>query len=162
MTRFLIPFALVLLAGCHEPGRSVPQTPSDAVRAAVALSVGDFVDTHQNGCGDSRNITAYVYSSRYPIPLAARGAFEFELQTTKGDVLTRWTFDEAQTAAARREMAPGPGFVFNLSMVGSDATETTEAEIVCTFRPAGRGEPVRARPSAPIAIGPVNRRSGGR
>jgi len=156
MRHLALPFAVMALLGCHEPGKSLKQTPSDAVPSAVALSVGDFTDSDQNRYRDTTNITAYVYSIAYPIPLPARGTFEFELQSTKGDVIRRWMFDQKQTADALREMAPGPGFVFNLSLVGADKLDLTEGEIVCTFRPL-KCDPVRARPSAPIAIGPITR-----
>ncbi len=157
MRRLLVipPLALLVLAACSDQDKAVKHSPSDAVPNAVALSVGDFVDTDQNRYRDSTNVTAYVHSIAYPIPLAARGTFEFELQSSNGEVLHRWTFDQKQTAAALREMAPGPGFVFTLSLVGADKIDLTEGEVVCTFRPLS-GEPIRARPS-PIAIGPVTR-----
>jgi hypothetical protein len=151
------PFILLLaLAACADSHKSTRATPSDAVPGAVALSVGDFADTDQNRYRDTTSITAYVYSLQYPIPLAAKGSFEFELQSVRGEVLHRWSFDQRQSAAALRDMAPGPGFVFNLSLVGGDRIEATDGEIVCTFRPVS-GTPVHARPTAPIAIGPILR-----
>ncbi len=156
MHRHVIVLALVSLAGCQDTNRAVRQTPADATPGAVALIVGDFTDTDQNRFRDSTNITAYVYAAGYPIPLAARGSFEFELQSTRGAVLGRWMFDEKSSAAAMHQMAPGPGFIFNLSLLGADRIELSEGEIVCTFRPAS-GTPIHARPSAPVAIGPITR-----
>ena len=146
------------LAGCHGTGSAGPQTPSDATPGVISLNVGDFTDTDQNRYRDTTTIIAYVYaaSGAYPIPMRARGSFEFELQTSKGETLKRWDFDEKQTAGAMHQMAPGPGFVFDLSLRGEDKIERSEAEVLCTFRPSG-GTPLMARPSAPVAIGPVTR-----
>jgi hypothetical protein len=88
----------------------------------------------------------------------ARGSFEFRLEGRSGKQIGRWVFDEKQTEAALRQLAPGPGFVFQLSLtkIGVEQASEREAEILCTFTPVG-GTPIRARPSAPLLIGPLSR-----
>ena len=161
MRYFTVLILCLALMGCHEGGGASRQTPSDAAPAIVSLNVADFVDTDQNRYRDTTTIVAYVYAAGYPIPVHARGSFDFELQTSKGETLKKWSFDEKRTAAAMRQMAPGPGFVFELSLRGEDRLERSEAEVLCTFRPLN-GTAILARPSAPVAIGPVTRpRNGG-
>lgn len=155
--RTIVLTALGVLTGCAAQNKPSRGSPSDAVPGAIALSVGDFVDTDQNRYRDTTSATVYVHALAYPIPLAAKGSFEFQLQTVRGETLRTWTFDQRATAAALREMAPGPGYVFSLSLRGSDQLEQTEAEILCTFRPVS-GDPVYRRLDAPVAVGAIQRR----
>lgn len=155
---------LVFAAGCSGGGRTAPHTPSSAAPGRISVTVGNFEDTDQNRYLDSTAATVYVWAaaSGYPIPMRASGSFHFQLQDRTGKALADWEFGEAQAAVSLRELAPGPGYVFALSLVGRDAIPESEAELVCTFTPKAGGPPIVARPGAPIAIGPTSRgRRGG-
>jgi hypothetical protein len=147
-----------LIAGCASNG-APRQAPSGVRPAALAITIGDFQDTDLNRYRDRTTAVIYIWgdSSNYPIPIKAKGSFEFRLQRHDGPVLATWNFDQAQTAAAERSLAPGPGYVFdlNLASVGAEKIPDREAEILCTFTPA-EGEPLRNHPSAPLLVGPVS------
>lgn len=150
--------ALIAIAGCASGGGH-REAPSGIRPAALAITLGDFQDTDLNRYRDRTTAVVYIWgdSSSYPIPIDAKGSFEFRLQRHDGTVLATWKFDQAQTAAAERPLAPGPGYVFdlNLASVGAEKIPDREAEILCTFTPLA-GEPVRNHPSAPLLVGPVS------
>jgi len=154
----------LLAAGCAVPVRSgnANPTPSSAVPGLVAFTVSDFTDTDSNGYRDRTNAAVYLYASGYPIPVRTKGAAEFQLLSRDGRLLARWQFNEAQTAASQYDLAPGPGFIFELSLLslGSDRLEATEGELICIFTPTN-GRAIRARPSGPVQIGPLVPRSSG-
>jgi hypothetical protein len=161
----LLPAVLIaglsLLVGCvsaDNRGHSAPPTPSEATPGRVALTVGDFVDTDDNRYRDSTTVVAYIYaaSSDYPIPMKVRGSFTFRLEDKTGATIAEWTFDERQTAEAQRDLAPGPGYAFTLSLVGNDRREQNEAQLVCAFSPT-KGQPIRTRAAAVVLVGPVGR-----
>ena len=148
--------AATLLIGCANEQKA-PQTPSSATPGMIALTIGDFQDTDGNHVRDTTTAAAYIYaqSTAYPLPMRVKGVFEFQLQPRNGQNLPTWRFDEKETEAAVRQLAPGPGYVFQLSLIRARAEQSVqrEAEILCTFTPTG-GQPIRARPSAPMLIGP--------
>jgi len=151
-------FALAA-SGCATASKP-KQAPDNATPGMIALTAGDFQDTDANRLRDTTTVAAYIYaaSGAYPIPMHARGSFEFRLEGRSGKQIGRWVFDVKQTEAALRQLAPGPGFVFQLSLtkIGVEQASEREAEILCTFTPVG-GTPIRARPSAPLLIGPLSR-----
>lgn len=155
--------AALAAAGCASQTPHAKQTPDDVKPGMIALTAADFQDTDANRWRDTTTVAAYIYaaSGAYPLPMRVRGTFEFRLEGKGGKNLGRWVFDERQTEAALRQLAPGPGFVFQLSLakLGAEQTQEREAEILCTFTPVG-GTPIRARPSAPLLIGPMNREGG--
>jgi len=125
-------------------------------RLALAVS-GEFADTDANGYRDTTPVVAYIFadSLQYTIPLRARGTFRFELaDPATGATLASWTFDEHATSAALRDLAVGPGFIFELSLLaqGGDRLDAREASVVATFEPARAGHPLKAI-SPPVIIG---------
>lgn len=152
-------------AGCAGSGSrgAAADTPDTAKPGLIAMTVSDFTDTNINGYRDSTSAAVYVYAHNYPIPMRVRGAFEFRLLSRDGRELAKWTFDEAQAAKVQYDLAPGPGFIFDLNLLaqGSDQLEENEGELVCTYLPA-EGPSLRTRPSGPVQVGPLSRRSSGR
>jgi hypothetical protein len=152
---------LIAVAGCvdQRTGDAPRPTPSSATPGLIALTVADLSDTDNNGYRDTTTAAVYLHAQGYPIPMKATGRFEFRLEALDGATLARWNFDEAQTAAALYDLAPGPGFIFDLSLLrlGSDKLDAREGVLVCTFHPV-RGEPLRSRPSGTIILGPTTAR----
>jgi len=151
-----------ILAGCVSGGAKAPATPASVAPAKLAPIAGDFTDTDANRYRDSTRVIVYVYaeSDRYPIPMKPEGSFEFRLENPDGKTIATWTFDRDKTRAAAHQLAPGPGFVFDLSLLdlGSDRIEDSEAELLVTFKPVD-GPVLRARPSAPLLVGPLSPRA---
>ena len=151
-----------LASGCASDPQRPRETPSEARPGMIAMTAGDFLDTDADRWRDTTTVAAYVYaaSGAYPLPMKARGSFQFRLEATGGTELAVWNFDERQTQAALRQLAPGPGFVFQLNRVrgGASPIQDREAEILCTFTPL-EGPPIRARPTAPLLVGPTSRES---
>src|ERR1043165_2813170 len=132
MTRVLAAMSaliLSILAGCVAEQRRPAETPDEAkpVKIVPAAS-GSFVDTDGNRYRDSSTVVVYVLadSTRYAIPMKARGAFNIRLEDRTGLTLGEWSFDKAQTAACLRSMPPGPGFVFDLDLRRSSAAGHTD------------------------------------
>jgi hypothetical protein len=151
----------LLLAACASDSARAPSTPATATPGVLAMTVSDFVDTDANHYRDTTRTTVYIYanSSQYPIPMRITGKFEFILEDARGNRLYRWNFDEAQTAAAARMLAPGPGYIFDLSLLGADRIEATEGEIIASFTPKG-GKPIYTRTNARVAVGGITSRRG--
>jgi hypothetical protein len=150
------------LAACSSSGTHAPQAPSDARPGALAVTVADFQDTDANWYRDSTTAVVYVYadSAAYPIPITVNGSFEFVLETRDGKTLARWAFDDKQTAAAYRKLAPGPGYIFELNLIRlgvEQSIKVREADIRCTFVPANGQSPLHSRPLGPIQVGPISR-----
>jgi hypothetical protein len=152
----------IVLAGCvthHEGRTAAPATPDSARPGRVALAASDrFEDSDANGFRDLATVTAYIIpeAADYPLPMKARGTFDFVLQTRQGQRLAEWKFDQSQTAEAQYDLAPGPGFIFELSLLqtGGDRIQADEADLLCTFTP-DKGESVRSRAPVRVIIGPV-------
>lgn len=153
------------LTACVSDQHRAPETPADATPVKIIPAAsGSFVDTDGNRYRDSSTVVVYVLadSTRYALPMKARGEFNIRLESGGGDAIAEWTFDKAQTAAAVRSMPPGPGFVFDLDLRQSPRAKNTdridrgEASMVVTFTPEG-GQALYARTSAPILIGPIAR-----
>jgi hypothetical protein len=161
----LIGLALVGAAGAgsgcvSSKPAAAHATPSSIAPAKIAPVAGDFTDTDANRYRDTTRVIVYIYadSDKYPIPMKPEGSFQFRLENPQGKTIATWNFDRAKTAKAARQLAPGPGFVFDLSLLdlGTDKIEDSEAELLITFTPAD-GPVLRARPSAPLLVGPLSR-----
>lgn len=153
-----------LAAGCAGSGnQAAAPTPSSATPGLVAFTVSDFTDTNLNGYRDTTSAAVYIMAHGYPIPMRAAGSVQFKLYSRDAQPLATWSFTEQQAAQAQYDLAPGPGYIFDLSLLalGSDQLEVTEGELICTFTPTG-GQPIRARPSGPIQVGRLVTRSSGR
>jgi hypothetical protein len=159
-----VSLALMACAADSGGGRPTP-TPASARPGLLSIAANNFMDTDGNKHRDLSTVVVYIFpdSAQYALPLAADGVFEFTLESADGRPVRHWRFDQRQTAEARRDLAPGPGFVFDLSLLenGSDRIAITEAELVATFHPAGAaGPPLRAR-TQPLLVGPIGRSGGG-
>jgi hypothetical protein len=156
---------LLLLAGC---GASTQQAgsrpPASATPGVLALTATDFFDTDGNKFRDTSTIVVYIFadSAHYQLPMRAQGEFDFRLETPDGQPIGRWRFDRRQTEGARRDLAPGPGFVFELSLLqgGTDRIAAPAAELIATFIPADGEQPLHARTQSPLLVGSVGRSGG--
>lgn len=149
--------ALAALAGCVTEGgpRDPGPQPADAVPRSLTLIAPNFVDTDENQYRDTTSLVVYLFAGGYAVPVTADGSFQFRLLDRGGrDTLATWEYPPAESAAALRRLGPGPGYVFNLSLLerGGDTLDLPDAKLVCTFTPAS-GEPIRAESSAPVLIG---------
>jgi hypothetical protein len=148
------------VSGCVSDSKpKASPAPWGATPGTLAPSAQNFVDTDGDRYRDTTTAVVYVYAdSGYPISMKADGTFEFKIETPGGKTLAVWTFDRKQTRSALRELAPGPGFVFSLSLLdlGSDRIEESEANLQVTFTPVD-GKAIRRRLSAPLLIGPLSR-----
>lgn len=158
--RSLLIAAAALAAGCagSDQRSSAPATPQGAQPTRLAVTAADFADTDQNSYRDTTTVVVYVSADPYPIPVRPQGRFRFTLEGPGGRPLATWDYDAAQTEASVRDLAPGPGGVFELSLLraGSDRIEAAEGVLTCTFYPARGGQPL-SRSVSPVLIGPTGR-----
>ncbi len=146
-------------------GPSRPDSaPDSAVPGVLALTATDFIDTDSNKYRDTSTVVIYVFaeSAQYKLPMKAEGTFEFVLEDRGGRALARWNIGPDRSGAARRQLPPGPGYVFEISLLefGSDRLDVPEAELVATFIPDDGGRPLRARTQSPLLLGSVGRSGG--
>lgn len=163
----LAALAVCMISGCiADNSPRTPQTPTDARPGKlVPATSGSFQDTNGNQYRDTSTLVVYVLAdaSKYPLPMKAKGRFEVRLEDSAGGMIASWSFTKEQTAAAVRDLPPGPGFVFELDLRKSAATGYSdqinkgEASMLITFKPEAGGEPIVARTSSPILIGPIER-----
>jgi hypothetical protein len=147
-----------LLAGCSSGQPQPARTPSTAKPGLVSLTAANFLDTDQNRYADRATVMVFLFpeSTQYELPMHAAGEFLFRLETPEGAPIREWRFDQQQTAAAARQLGPGPGYVFELSLLenGTDRVEGSEGLLVGRFTPAA-GQPVGTRSGSPVVIGRV-------
>lgn len=157
LPRAILLLAPAILPACVADSPSRPASPT-GTPGTVSASVSDFADTDANRFRDTGRVFVYVFqgAAENPVPMRATGSFEFRLERRDASVIHRWRFDAKQTAAARANLPPGPGFVFDLSLLGRDQLQDSEAELVTIFTPE-RGTPIAARSRAVILIGPMSR-----
>jgi hypothetical protein len=152
--------AAFLLSGCASGPHPAARAPENARPGALSLNVSNFVDTDENGYLDTSTVMVFIFAEtlQYQLPLRLAGEFDFTLEGPGGKTLAAWTFNRAQAAAALRDLGPGPGYVFELSLPdgggGTDRLGATEAELACTFRPA-EGPPLKARTKSPLTLGRI-------
>jgi hypothetical protein len=153
-----------LFASCAaEPSRRGARPPADATPGVLAITATDFIDTDSNKFRDTSTVVLYIFpeSAQYQLPMRAEGTFDFALES-QGKPLARWTMDEDRSGAARRQLPPGPGYVFELSLLelGSDRVNAPDAELIATFLPLDGSRPLRARTQSPLLLGSVGRSGG--
>jgi hypothetical protein len=151
--------------GCASQDHPRPtETPSSATpQRLIPAASGSFDDTDGNRYRDTCTLVVYIIAdeTRYPLPMKARGEFEIRLEDPNGKVIAKWNLGKDQVAASIRSLPPGPGYVFSLDLRASPTTGYTdkidqgEAMMVVKFTPE-HGEPIVARTSAPILIGPIS------
>jgi hypothetical protein len=156
----MILLAAVASAGCVSTNPSAPATPSNIKPAKLVPIAGDFEDTDANRYRDTTRVVVYLYadSEKYPLSMRADGSFQFRLENPAGQTIATWNFDRERTRKSLRQLPPGPGFVFDLSLLdlGTDKIQDSEAELIVTFTPVD-GPVLRARPTAPLLIGPLSK-----
>ncbi len=161
----LIAAVSVTIAGCVSDAPPRQRQPADVHPAKLITAAdGSFTDTDANRYRDSSMVVVYVMgdAANYQLPIKVAGEFLIRLEDPRGKVIAEWRFDKATTAAAMRNLPPGPGFVFELDLRrsrvrgGTDVMEDREADLIAEFRPEA-GEMVKSRTSSPIEIGPVGR-----
>lgn len=164
LARVCGPAVLSLALVACTAGPSRPKGPPEsAVPGVLALTATDFIDTDSNKFRDTSTVVIYIFpeSARYQLPMPAPGTFEFVLEGPSGPI-ARWEIGEQRSGEARRQLPPGPGYVFELSLIelGSDHINAEEAELLATFIPADGGRPLRARTPSPLLLGSVGRSGG--
>jgi hypothetical protein len=146
------------LAGCSSGQPQPARTPSSARPGLLSLTAANFLDTDQNRYADRATVLVFLFpeSTRYELPMHAPGEFLFRLEDTHGALLREWRFDKDQTAAAARQLGPGPGYAFELSLLenGTDQLDTPEGVLVCRFTPV-EGAPIGTRAGSPVVLGRV-------
>ncbi len=139
------------------------QAPADSRPGKlIPAASGSFQDTDGNLYRDSSTVVIYTFaeSAKYQIPMRPQGEFQIRLEDNRGGLIASWSFSKEQTKAALRNLPPGPGCVFQLDLRQSavtgfsDRINKGEASMVVTLKP-DQGDPVTARTSAPILIGPI-------
>jgi hypothetical protein len=157
-TALLIPALCLLAAGCVSDKPGAPRTPASAKPGLVSMTAANFLDTNQNRYADRANVMVFIFpaSAKYELPMHTPGEFLFRLEDPSGKLVREWRFDEAQTAAAARQLGPGPGYAFELSLLenGTDQLDVPDGMLVCRFTPEG-GAPIGTRAGTPVVLGRV-------
>jgi hypothetical protein len=153
--------AALLAHGCSSGQPRAPRTPSSVMPGLVSMTAANFLDSDQNRYADRATVLVFLFpnSTRYELPMHAPGEFAFRLEAPDGSLIREWRFDQQQTASAARQLGPGPGYVFELSLLenGTDQLEASEGMLACRFTPEA-GTPIGTRAGSPVVIGRVNGR----
>lgn len=158
--------ALALLAGCVTEGgpKAVRPPPRGLVPHSLTMVTQNPVDTNENGYRDTMPVVIYVFGSdpSYPSPFTVAGAFDFYLVDAEGRRIRDWSFLPDATARAVRKLAPGPGYVFTLSLLegGDDALEAGNARLVGILRQEDFVNPEFPPTDARNGPGSISRGSG--
>jgi len=148
-------------AGCvsDEPERrAIRSQPTDIAPDTLWLGAKPFADSDSNGYLDTVDLTVYLFSDQYPeASLYVPGAFEFALVTKDAKELARWAFDSAAAREHAKRLAPGPCYLFSLSLLekGSDEFDPQTANLTAAFIPQA-GKPVKAHETG-MRVGKVGR-----
>lgn len=151
---------LASVAGCvtsNPRARPVPSQPSDVAPSAVQLFAAAPRDTNGNNYVDSVAVTVFVFDqARSVVPIAVRGSFTFRMTRPDGSVLAEWTIDEEQTQRGLQPMPPGPGYLFDLSLLAKtkDTLDFQTVDLTGEFLPIG-GKAVRSAGGASLRLGKI-------
>jgi hypothetical protein len=159
-------FLLATLGACVTEGPPThtvppaPSAPSPGVRPTVIdVSTGRYAsDSDKNGYADVVNASVFLFNlERHPASLPADGQFVFELLDESGKRIVEWTLTAKQVQSARRDMLPGPGYVFQLNIRDhtSDNIPRTDAQLTCMYIPAQGGPTLRSPNPVRISIGKI-------
>lgn len=162
--RFFCPaigaLALAVLSGCvtsNPRARPVPSQPGDVAPSAVQLFAAAPRDTNGNSYVDSVAVTVFVFDQlRSVVPIAVPGSFTFRMTKPDGTMLAEWVIDEEQTQRALQPMPPGPGYLFDLSLLTrfKDVLEFQTVDLTGEFVPVG-GKSVRSAGGASLRLGKI-------
>lgn len=144
------------LAGCVADRRPTPQQP-DAVQATrLWIAATPPEDTDGDALPDTTLVTAFLFAdpTQYQIPVQIPGAFAFQLVDEQGQTVSQWRFDAAESKAAGRNLPPGPGHVFTLSLLtqGVEQARPRTLELTGVFTPTS-GRPLHSRAGASFVFG---------
>lgn len=152
---------LSVVSGCvttNPRARDVPRQPSDVAPSAVQLFASSPRDTNGNGYVDSVAVTVFVFDQqRSVVPIAVPGSYTFRMTRPDGSVLAEWEMDESQTQKALQPMPPGPGYLFDLSLLtkSKDTLDFQAVDLTGEFQPVG-GKAVRSAGGAAIRLGKIS------
>jgi len=124
----------------------------------VQLFAASPRDTNGNGYVDSVAITVFVFDQqRSVVPIAVPGSFTFRMTKPDGSVLAEWVLDEAETQKTLQPMPPGPGYLFDLSLLDKtkDTLDYQAVDLTGEFQPVG-GKAVRSAGGAAIRLGKIS------
>ena len=155
------------VVGYYRPAAPKPRQgqppPPDARADAVVVNVRAAPeDTDGNGYPDLIQATAYLFDTRYAMPIREDGAFVFLLYAagesaarTEAQPLRQWRFADQKLAEARARTSIGPCYLFRLSLLeeGTDVLAVPMADLACRFEPADGRPPTRASGVATISLG---------
>jgi hypothetical protein len=114
------------------------------------------IDTDATGFPNRMEITLYLFSRPYPVPLWARGTMKFKLYApgsfdfVNGEIdppLAEWTFtsDQLQPLRFKDVVGEGYGIVLDLNAVGISRLPVKSANLVSEFVPVDGSDPVKVR-----------------
>jgi hypothetical protein len=157
---------LTISSGCVTEGPPTPKIPpapsapaSDIRPTVIDISTGRFAsDSDKNGYADVVNASVFLFNlERHPASLPADGQFVFELLDESGKRIAEWTLTAKEVQSSRRDMLPGPGYVFQLNIRDhtSDKIPRTDAQLNGMYIPAQGGPTLRSPNPVRVSIGKI-------
>lgn len=132
----------LVLGGCvtegGRPTRSFPRQPESVQATIIQAYATPPRDTNANGYADTVNVTVYLFDEKYPVPILLPGVMVFEFRKPDGSAVAQWSMTQEQVASAAKQLPPGPGYDFILSLVAasvSDRLEPQAVDLSVTFAP---------------------------
>ncbi len=122
----------------------------------MLLTAGVPSDADGNAFPDTIPVTVYLFGdgSRYQLPLAERGEFEFLISTREGQEIGRWIFPEAETASAMGDSPAGVCYRFALRLgPGRDRFRSVPVSLRAIFTRAKTGQRVVSPSAATMRLG---------
>lgn len=134
---------------------SRPARPPGIQPQQMLLSASIPSDADGNGFADTVPVTVYLFGdSRYQLPLAERGSFEFTILTTAGQEIGRWIFSEDETKRAQGDSPAGTCYRFALRLgPGRDRFRSVAVSLRAIFTISKTGERVVSPSAANIRLG---------
>lgn len=157
---------LALLAGCVTEGgpQAVRPPPRGLSPASLTMVTQNPVDTNENGYRDTMPVVVYVFGADpgYAAPFTVPAGFDFSLIDADGREIRAWSFPPEASARAVRRLAPGPGYIFTLSLLGNgdDVMQAGNARLVGMLRQAEGGNSEGSSAESLSGPGPFRRTSG--